>query len=126
MPGAKAKKRCKHTNGADRDNRELYLCEDGQMYATVQKACGGGRFVLACGDGVERLGKLRGSMRKSEWVSGGDIVLASARSFDDGKCDILHRYTQLEVSRLRRYGELECFDAPVSATETDIEFIDFV
>lgn len=85
--------------------RELVLREDGQQYACVTKMLGNGRVEATCVDGVERLCKIRGSMRKREWVRVGDVVLVCLRDFQDAKADIVHKYTDAEVHRLRRLGE---------------------
>ncbi len=77
--------------------RELLLKSDGMEYATVIQVLGNGRMRLRCFDGKERLGILRGAMHKRVWVSVGDLVLAGLREFEDGKCDIVHKYTPEEA-----------------------------
>lgn len=76
------------------------------MYALVQETLGNGRFRLGFGDGVERLGVLRGSMRRRVWVRRGDLVLAVLRSYQDAKSDVVHRYSEAEANRLESCGEL--------------------
>jgi translation initiation factor 1A len=76
------------------------------MYAQATKMLGNGRLMCACEDGVERMGKIRGSMRRSEWISVGDVVLTGIREYQDAKCDVLMRYTLDEVRILKRLGEL--------------------
>jgi translation initiation factor 1A len=106
------KKKSKHRNVADREKEEavVFKAED-QYYANVTKSLGGGRFDLECDDGVQRIGKLRGNMRKSQWVSVGCIVLVSLRDFEgdaaSGKADILLKYSDSAAKHLQRYGELD-------------------
>lgn len=79
--------------------------QDGQAYAHVVKMLGNGRLLAACTDGVERLGIIRGSMRKREWVHVGDTVLVALRDFQDTKADVVCVYSDAEVRRLKRLGE---------------------
>lgn len=97
---AKHKKRVQAEKG-----RELVMRQEGQLYARVTKMLGNGRVTAMCGDGVERLCKIRGSMRKRVWVRVGDAVLVGLREFQDAKADVIHKYTDAEVARLRRLGE---------------------
>ncbi|KAF8819923.1 putative eukaryotic initiation factor-1A [Cardiosporidium cionae] len=48
----------------------------------------------------------RGKMRKRVWVNSGDIVLVSLRDFQDGKGDVVAKYTADEARSLKAYGEL--------------------
>lgn len=118
MPGAHNKRKSKRPN-TPHVSEEVVFRDDAQMYASVTKAQGSGRFVAVCGDGVERSCKLRGAMRKSEWVSVGTIVLVSVREYDENKADILHRYTDRGRDTLRRYGELEFLEKRKAAEEDD-------
>ena len=114
------KKKSKHRNIADREKEEaLVFKADDQHYAHVIKSLGSGRFEIDCDDGAQRIGKLRGNMRRSQWVSAGSIVLVSLREFEDSnKADILLKYSDTAVKHLRRYGELEWL---VKKTQSDGE-----
>jgi translation initiation factor 1A len=110
------KKKSKIRNTADRGREELVFKDDDQHYAHVIKSLGGGRFEIECDDGTSRVGKLRGNMRKSQWVSAGCVVLVSYRDFETEtsnmskgtpKADILLKYSDVATKQLRRYGELE-------------------
>ena len=94
---------------ADRASRPLNpkSVDDGQMYARTTKMLGHGRLMCMCEDAIERIGKIRGSMRRSEWISVGDVVLVSLREFQDTKCDVLMRYSLDEVRKLKRLGGLD-------------------
>lgn len=109
MPrGAKTAK----TAHADK-GRDFPMAEDDQVYARVTKMLGNGRLMAACTDSRERMCKIRGSMRKREWVRVGDLVLVALRDFQDGKADVVFLYKDAEVHRLKRLGELAHLqDAP--------------
>jgi translation initiation factor 1A len=80
--------------------------EDGQTYAKVTAMLGNNRCSTRDADGVERLGIIRGNMRRRQWISVKDVVLLALRDFQDAKADIVHRYPDDEVRRLVRYGEI--------------------
>jgi len=122
------KKKSKHRNTADRSHEEVIFKEDDQHYALATKSLGAGRFELTCDDGVTRIGKLRGNMRRSQWVSAGSLVLISLRDFgnadDDrkqSKADILLKYSDTAIKQLRRYGELEWMVEATHTSDADDE-----
>lgn len=94
---------------------------------------GNGRIEAKCQDGETRLAQIRGKMRKKVnschcilstilafrenrftgltylqvWIMAGDIILLSLREFEDGKADVIVRYTPDEARNLKTYGELK-------------------
>lgn len=98
--------------------------EEGQEYARVTKMLGNGRLEAACFDGVVRLAKIRGAIRKKVWIAVGDVVLVSLRDFQDNKCDVLGKLTPQEVNKLIRGGiikERAHEDEPVADTSFAFE-----
>lgn len=103
-PGGKNRKKAK---GSSLDTRrELVFAEDGCLYAFVSESLGDGHYRLVCGDGVERMGVLRGKMWRRVWVHRNDIVLASIREYQNTKADIIHKYMSDEVNRLIALNEI--------------------
>jgi len=101
-------KKKKHVNRAYSGSKEVLFKEDDEHhYAIALKVLGDRRFSLLCDDGTERIGKLRGNMRRSQFVGAGTIVLVAERMEGDLKVDIFHKYPDVHVKMLRRYGELE-------------------
>ena len=102
--GGKKHKRGKKTfnNG----KRELIFKEDDQEYGQAVKMIGSGHVEVFCFDGVERIGKIRGKMRKRVWINVGDTVLVGLRDFEQGKCDIMYKYNPDEARNLKAYGEI--------------------
>eukprot|EP01097_Dermamoeba_algensis_P012059 TRINITY_DN962_c0_g1_i1.p1 TRINITY_DN962_c0_g1~~TRINITY_DN962_c0_g1_i1.p1 ORF type:complete len:143 (-),score=49.28 TRINITY_DN962_c0_g1_i1:165-593(-) len=90
----------------DEEKRELIIKEDGQEYAQVVKMLGNGRLEAQCFDGSKRLCHIRGKMRKKVWVNAGDIVLIGLRDFQDGKADVILKYTSDEARSLKALGHL--------------------
>jgi translation initiation factor 1A len=102
--GGKNRRKGKGSEAAGR--REIVFSGDDSSYAFVTENLGNGHFRLSCEDGVQRLGVLRGSMRKRVWVRRADIVLATRRSFQDDKVDIVHKYQSDEVHYLNSLKQI--------------------
>jgi translation initiation factor 1A len=87
--------------------------DDDQRYGLVTAMLGHGRVTVNCDDGVTRRCKIRGSMRRREWVHVGETVLVSLRPELAGSSvrgaedvgDVVHRYTPPELAKLARQGE---------------------
>ena len=47
------------------------------------------------------MGHIRGKMRKKVWMTAGDIVLVALREYEKDKCDIILKYTQEEIMKLK-------------------------
>lgn len=93
--------------------RELAFKEDGQDYGQNVRLLGDCRLEILCTDGVKRDGHIRGTMRKKVFINMGDIVLVSIREFEPEKCDIILKYTEDEVRKLKKCGEIpEHFKIP--------------
>lgn len=89
-----------------RKGRELPFAEDGQAYARVMAMLGNGRVTARFSDGSERLCRIRGTMRRREWVHVGDTVLVAYRDqLTDQAADIVFKYQPAEVAVLQRMGE---------------------
>jgi len=65
--------------------------ETGQMFAQIIGSQGECRFRVICSDGVTRLGKLSGYMKKGPRISSGSYVVVSLREFEQEhkNCDII-------------------------------------
>ena len=90
------------------EKKELILDEEGELFAQVSKVLGNKRFEVRCSDGKTRVGILRGSMKRNQWVNRLDVVLVEAWDFQDGKCSILHKYSYddyYELMGLKRIPE---------------------
>ena len=53
-----------------------------------------------------RMGTIRGSIKKFTWINRDDTVLISLREFDNNRCDIIHKYNNDEVLRLQKLNEI--------------------
>lgn len=102
MPGKSSASRRK---AVERKSREMPLAEEGQEYAVVVALLGNGRVRAKFGEGVERQCRIRGSMRRREWVHVGDLVLVALRELAGDTADIVFRYQQADAQRLKKMGE---------------------
>ncbi len=104
----------------DGGQRDLVLRQDEQEYGQIKNALGDKRFSVFGFDGKDRIAHVPGKFRKRVFFVAGDIVLLQRRNFDsDAKCDLLHKYSSDEVTRLKKLGEI-----PVKAGMVDIDLLD--
>lgn len=103
--GGKKFKRIKSVTTHD---REILFNEDGQSYAIVKSMLGHKRcYVTLFNQQNEIIGIIRGNMKKStQRVCKNSIVLVSLRDFQEGKCDIVHVYSDEHVKQLIQYEEI--------------------
>jgi translation initiation factor 1A len=78
-----------------------------EMFAIVDTMLGAGHIKVRCEDGVERLARIPGKMRKKIWIREGDIVIIVPWSFQDSRADIVWRYTIPQVEWLEKKGYLK-------------------
>lgn len=81
--------------------------ENGEVLAIVESMLGANRVRLRCMDGVVRMGRIPGSMKKKTWVREGDIVIVIPWDFQDSKADVIWKYTRPQVNWLERKGYLQ-------------------
>ena len=103
--GGKKKRKGKKGDG-EIEKRQLEFKEEGQEYARITKMLGEGRVEAQCSDGELRICHIRGTMRKRVWVSVDDLIFVDIRSYQDGKADVVYKYTPDEDRTLQSYGEL--------------------
>ena len=80
--------------------------QDSEQYGEVIRINGNGRFTIRCTDGIERLGIIRGKLRRKMWVNLNAIVLVDVWEFQTDKCSILHVYDDTDVQNLLETREI--------------------
>jgi translation initiation factor 1A len=78
-----------------------------EVLGIVDKMLGGRRVIVQCLDGVERMGRIPGRLKRRQWVAVGDVVIVVPWDFQDGKGDVIYRYTRPQVEWLRKKGYLK-------------------
>ncbi|HZY46771.1 MAG TPA: translation initiation factor eIF-1A [Candidatus Bathyarchaeia archaeon] len=86
---------------------EMLTPGPGQLYGTVKNLLGYDRVLVECTDGVTRVCRIRGKMKRRVWIKMGDTVLVAPWDFQQDRGDIMFRYTQGQVESLRRSGQLK-------------------
>ncbi|MDK2826654.1 translation initiation factor 1A (aeIF-1A) [Methanolobus vulcani] len=81
--------------------------ENNEILATVENMLGANHVKLRCMDGVVRMGRIPGSMKKKTWIREGDIVIAVPWDFQNEKADVIWKYTRPQVNWLERKGYLK-------------------
>jgi translation initiation factor 1A len=88
--------------------RQMMMPNRNDILGIVDKNFGFTRMSVMCQDGHKRMCRIRGKMKKRNWVREGDVVLISPWDFEyEGKGDIIFRYTQNQAYWLRDNGYLK-------------------
>lgn len=105
--GGKGYKKGKHTAAGEAKMLE-WDPADGQQLGRVLRKLGDRRFQVYCNDHKKRICKLAGTMRKSEWVDEGTVVLIGVRELQNkatGGGEEVGDILQLVDTRI--YGKLK-------------------
>jgi initiation factor 1A len=124
--GGKGYKKGKHSNDGPAKLPDIDE-KQGQMIGRVLKALGDRRFRIYCNDNKERICKLRGNMRKGDYVSDGNLVLISVREISNattGPSDSLELGDILSTIDRSLYGKLKKEPNSNPLLFTSIEHVD--
>jgi translation initiation factor 1A len=73
-----------------------------EQFAMAELMMGANHIRVRCADGVTRMGRIKGKIKKRVWIREGDTLIVTPWSFQDDKCDIIYRYLPPQVDWLRR------------------------
>ncbi len=73
-----------------------------EIFGIAELMMGANHIRVRCYDGVTRMGRIKGKIKKKVWIREGDILIVIPWNFQDEKCDIIYRYTGPQVEWLRR------------------------
>jgi len=91
----------------EQDFSKMMLPVGSDVFGIATKMLGYGRIMVKCQDGHIRLCRIRGKMKRRNWIRLGDVVLVSPWDFQsDTKGDIFWRYRRNQMDWLRRKGHL--------------------
>jgi len=89
-------------------SRNIKMPNEFDILGIVKKNYGFTRMNVKCQDGETRVCRVRGKMKKRNWVREGDVVLVSPWEFQSSeRGDIVYRYTRNQSEWLRRKGLLK-------------------
>lgn len=98
-----------------------------EMFAIADEILGGRRIRAVCEDGLSRISRIPGKMRRRQWVREGDLIVIQPWDFQDEKANVCMRYTKTQSLYLSRKGALpEIVDLfGLSSERTNVEDEEF-
>ena len=67
---------------------------------------GASKIKVMCEDGVSRVGRIPGKIKKRMWIREGDLLIISVWDFQPDKCDVRFRYTKTQAVNLSKRGKV--------------------
>lgn len=74
----------------------------GEVFGIASQLLGAARIRVMCEDNVSRMGRITGKMKKKMWIREGDLLVLRPWGFQEGKADILFRYSRTQAQYLSR------------------------
>lgn len=78
----------------------------GECFGIASQLLGAARIRVMCEDSVSRMGRITGKMKKKMWIREGDLLIVRPWGFQEGKADILFRYSRTQSQYLSRRNVL--------------------
>ena len=90
----------------------------GEAFGIARQLLGAARIRVMCEDSVSRMGRITGKMKKKMWIREGDLLIVRPWGFQEGKADILFRYSRTQSQYLSRRkllpASMDLFGSPES------------
>ena len=77
-----------------------------EMFAIADEVLGGRRIRAVCEDGLSRISRIPGKLRRRKWVREGDLIVIQPWDFQDEKANVCMRYTKTQSLYLSRKAAL--------------------
>jgi len=74
----------------------------GEVFGMATQLLGAARIRVLCEDNASRMGRITGKMKKKMWIREGDLLIVRPWGFQEGKADILFRYSRTQATYLSR------------------------
>jgi len=74
----------------------------GEVFGIASQLLGAARIRVMCEDNISRMGRITGKMKKKMWIRAGDLLILRPWGFQEGKADILFRYSRTQAQFLAR------------------------
>ncbi len=74
----------------------------GEVFGIASQLLGAARIRVMCEDSVSRMGRITGKMKKKMWIREGDLLVLRPWGFQEGKADIIFRYSRTQSQYLQR------------------------
>jgi translation initiation factor 1A len=93
----------------------------GEVFGIASQLLGAARIRVMCEDNTSRMGRITGKMKKKMWIREGDLLILRPWGFQEGKADILFRYSRTQAQYLARRNllpaSMNLFGTPDTATD---------
>jgi translation initiation factor 1A len=89
----------------------------GEIFGVANQLLGAARIRVMCEDNLSRMGRITGKMKKKMWIREGDLLILRPWGFQEGKADILFRYSRTQATYLARRNLLPASVDVFSTTE---------
>ncbi|HWH07918.1 MAG TPA: translation initiation factor eIF-1A [Candidatus Thermoplasmatota archaeon] len=76
--------------------------KEGELFGIADQLVGGSRLNVMCEDGISRLARIPGKMKRRMWIREGDLVIIKPWEFQQDKADVVWRYTKTQAEYLSR------------------------
>ncbi|MCL2032404.1 MAG: translation initiation factor eIF-1A [Methanomassiliicoccaceae archaeon] len=80
--------------------------KEGEMFGIADQLLGASKIKVMCEDGVSRVGRIPGKIKKRMWIREGDLLIVSLWDFQPDKCDVRFRYTRTQAVNLSKKGKV--------------------
>ncbi|HEV2316963.1 MAG TPA: translation initiation factor eIF-1A [Thermoplasmata archaeon] len=94
----------------------------GEIFALANQLMGAARIRVMGEDSIPRMGRITGKMKKKMWIREGDLLIIRPWGFQEGKADILFRYSRTQSQYLARRNlipaSVDLFSQPEPTGET--------
>ncbi len=103
------RKRKKHNKTGDVPTGPIRvrLPKGREVIGIITQRVGGSRMLISCMDGKTRNCRVPGRLRRGLWLREGDVVIVEPWEFDDGKGNVLFKYTKTAIVKLKKDGLLK-------------------
>lgn len=83
----------------------IRIPKQGEVLGLAVQMLGAGRIRVECEDGLTRICRIPGKLRKRVWIKLGDLVMiAPWKVQPEERADIIWRYTSTQTNWLRKKG----------------------
>ena len=76
----------------------------GEIFGIADQLLGAAHISVVCQDGITRMARIPGRMKRRLWIREGDLVILKPWSFQDAKADIVWRFTRTQALNLSKRG----------------------
>ncbi len=102
------KKKKKQTTSPIDETSRIRFPRAPELFGVVMGIMGGGRMLVLCKDGKERMCRVPGRLKNKLWIKDGDIVIVVPWEIQgDKKGDVIWRYTPTQAKWLKKKGFIE-------------------